>query len=479
MTTKPIVEQSQIQPLKLHRPAWWLVFMRELTDLWIGGKALVLILIYTILMGVISFVFASNSVVNLMPPKEMVFELVRISMAFGGLIGLIIGADSISGERERATLEWLLVTPSKRRQIVMGKFAAAISPWPVAFAVSVPYWAWLAQGDEAFGRALLWGAVLGSLIIPGLTGLGMLVSFWSNTNRSSMFVSLTLYLLVLVPTQLPGSAQTGNMGRLFKKMSPMEAAYHFLEKIMVNNRTLDELKVFLLAPAVFAGVVFFLLWYFSAGLRLEAGQPGGRLSKLMNRAFGLLAIGLLVVPLVLGTSRARAFQEESSDPVQATPLPIGIAIDMVYADIKAGDKVEYTTVVTNNSAEDSPPLILAMNIINLDSSGDVVDPEDWSPQRTQYTSALAPGEALTTSWRVNAILSGDYMVYMVVIPEPGMTEATSWPVTSPGIHLTVASNPQINPGGVLPLIIIIPVVVASGIIFILWWRRRSLNRGEA
>jgi ABC-type transport system involved in multi-copper enzyme maturation permease subunit len=478
MTTKPFVDQSRFQPLRLHRPAWWLIMMRELTDLWIGGKALVLILIYTVLMGVISFVFASNSVVNLMPPKEMVFELVRISMAFGGLIGLIIGADSISGERERATLEWLLVTPSRRRHIVMGKFAAAISPWPVAFAVSIPYWAWLAQGDEAFGLALIWGAVLGSLIIPGLTGLGMLVSYWSNTNRSSMFVSLTLYLLVLVPTQLPGSAQTGNMGKLFKTVSPMEAAYHFLEKIIVNNRTLDEMKVFLLAPAVFAGVVFVLLWYFSAGLRLEAGQPG-RLSRFVKRAFGVFVSGLLVAPMVLGTSRVRAYQEESSDPVLATPLPFEIAIDMAYADIKAGDRVEYTTVVTNNGSEDSPPLILAMNIINLDSSGDVVDPEDWSPQRTQYASALSPGGSLTSSWRVNAILSGEYMVYMVVIPQPGTTEATSWPVTSPGIHLTVASNPQINPGGVLPLIIIIPAVVAVAIVLILWWRRRSLNQGEA
>ena len=122
MTSKPIVEQSQIQPLILHRPAWWLVFIRELTDLWIGGKALVLILIYTILMGVISFVFASNSVVDLMPPKEMVFELVRISMAFGGLIGLIIGADSISGERERATLEWLL----RMWQIPLGNWERSI-----------------------------------------------------------------------------------------------------------------------------------------------------------------------------------------------------------------------------------------------------------------------------------------------------------------------------------------------------------------
>ena len=55
-----------------------------------------------------------------------------------------------------------------------------------------------------------------------------------------------------------------------------------------------------------------------------------------------------------------------------------------------------------------------MNIINLDAAGDVVDPEDWSPQRTQYMESLAAGKSVTLSWRVNAILDGDYLVYMVL-----------------------------------------------------------------
>ena len=119
-------------------PAWQVVLIRELSDLWIGGKALYLVLIYSVLLGVIAFVMASNSELSLIPPQEMVFETLKISIAFGGFIGLIIGADSISGERERSTLEWLLLTPASRRQMVMGKFLAAASPWPAALVISIP-----------------------------------------------------------------------------------------------------------------------------------------------------------------------------------------------------------------------------------------------------------------------------------------------------------------------------------------------------
>jgi ABC-2 type transport system permease protein len=108
-------------------PTWWLVFVRELSDLWVGGKALVLILIYGIFLGVVTYVVASNSELSLIPPKEMVYETLKNAMAVSLFIGLIIGADSISGERERATLESLLLTPTSRRQIVGGKFLAGIS----------------------------------------------------------------------------------------------------------------------------------------------------------------------------------------------------------------------------------------------------------------------------------------------------------------------------------------------------------------
>src|SRR5690349_15771378 len=199
LSEKRAVNESRVEPFGRALPAWWLVFIRELSELWIWGKALTLIIFYSIYLGVSSYIFAANSELSLIPPKEMVYLTISGAITVGLFVALIIGADSFSGERERATLEALLLTPANRRQIVIGKFLASISPWPVAMVIAVPYVIVLSQGDEILGTALLWGAILGSLLSPAFTGFGMIVSMWSASNRTSLFASLTVYLLFLLP----------------------------------------------------------------------------------------------------------------------------------------------------------------------------------------------------------------------------------------------------------------------------------------
>jgi ABC-2 type transport system permease protein len=452
------------------------VFSRELTDLWIGGKALILILIYSVLLGIWSYVLASNSELSLIPPKEMVFETLKAAIAVALFISLIIGADSISGERERATLEGLLLTPTSRRQIVLGKFLAAVSPWPVALAITVPYWKVLSQGDEIFGQAVLWGAILGSLLAPAFAGVGMLVSLWSNTNRTSMFVGLGLYLFLLLPTTLPGTAQTGFTGALLQKVNPLAATTHFLARILVNNRTLAETWPWLVAPALLAVLVVGLLFVCASAIRLEAGKAS-RIRSYWGRVVGvgMLVAACLLVPL--GTPPAMALQHAASKAPERQPLQV--SIDLGYKVVKAGDPILYNTLVTNNGATESPLLAVAMNIINLNAAGDVVDPEDWSPQRTQYVKPLAPGQSAKLSWRINAILAGDYMVYMVAIPKPDGQDATSHPVASSGIHLTVTPFTKLNPGGVLPYVIGGPILVLLGMLLLYRRRHRQIDTGAS
>ena len=99
-------------------PTWWIVFRRELKDLWVGGKALYLILIYMILLGIYSYTLAGNAEVKLLPIREMISEMVKHSIALGLFICMIVAADTISGERERGTLETMLLTSASRRQVV-------------------------------------------------------------------------------------------------------------------------------------------------------------------------------------------------------------------------------------------------------------------------------------------------------------------------------------------------------------------------
>jgi ABC-2 type transport system permease protein len=269
----PVLGERDKELSGLTFSAWWLMFVRELSDLWIGGKALYLILAYSIFLGFQAYSQAKSGESDMIPPKEMVFATLQIVFYTGGLIGLIIGADSISGERERGTLEALLLTPASRRQIILGKLLAGLSPWPIALLLAIPFLKILSQGDPVFGQALYWGGIVGTLLAIGFTGLGMLVSFWSNSNKVSFFVSLGIYLIVLLPTTWPGRAVRGSVAKFFQRINPLEGTNELLEKILVNNRPFSQYAVWFRTPEVFAIlVVAILLIYAGSRLRIDARQ---------------------------------------------------------------------------------------------------------------------------------------------------------------------------------------------------------------
>jgi hypothetical protein len=353
---------------------------------------------------------------------------------------------------------------------VIGKFLAGLSFWPAAFVLAIPYLNVLAQGDAVIGPTLFWGGLLGTVLALAYTGLGMLASFWSNSNKTSYFVSLGFYILFLVPAALPGRAQTGAAGQFLQWINPVAAVNHFLSKHLVNYRLLSEFWTWLIPPIAFALIVFAVLFlYAGPGLRLEAGTTSKFWSRLSRRVTLLAVAGLgLAVSL-------------SSAPALASPAgqaaPIQISIDADQATVKTGDTIEFNTSVTNQLGEASPPLIVAMNIINLDAAGDVVDPEDWSPQRTQYIDSLASGQSTDQHWIINTIVDGDYMVYMVLIPEPEAQTTTSQPVASSGIHLTVTPFTRLNPGGVLPYVFGGPLALLV-ITYVLYrFRRQQVDAG--
>jgi len=471
-----MIDVQSVQKMSVHRikvsekasPTWWLVFRRELTDLWIGGKAFNLMLIYSLLLGGMVYIYSFNTELSLIPPKEATYEMLKNAMAVAMFVALIIGADAFSGERDRATLESLLLTSANRRQIIIGKFLAAFSIWPAAYVIAIPYLYVLAQGDAVLSPALFWGAVTGTLLVVGYTGLGMLVSFWSSTNKVSYFIALGIYAALLIPAELPGKS-AGAAGQFLQWINPMAAVNHFLSKHLVNYRSVAEFWTWLITSVVLAVVSMAVLLFVGSGLRLEPGR-GSKLWAKLGRAFGLSVIAGLMVTSLLLASPAYAIQGEMAEGLT-------IAIDMESKHVKTGDSVEFNTVVTNTAAEPSPPLIVAMNVINLDATGDVVDPEDWSPQRTQYIDSLAPGESANQAWIINTILEGDFMVYMVLIPEPETAEATSHPVASSGIHLTVDPFTRLNPGGVLPFAIGGPILLLVITYFVYRRRRQQIDMG--
>ena len=259
-------------------PVWRIVFARELRDQWIGGKALAMMLIYTILLGVYAYLFASNSELQLLPLHMMVLEIVKAAVFVGLFICLIVGADSVSGERERATLEGLLLTPTSRRQIVVGKFLSAVSPWPVALLVAIPYWVVLSKGAPPLGHALVWGPIMGTLLAPAFAGIGILVSVFCSSNKSSMLVSIGIYLVLILPSQYSGlatvtvSQQATDLSDVFQLLNPLGAANRLLYDSIVGNVPAAQLWLWVTTPLLFPIIVLAVLFVFvGPGLRLEGG----------------------------------------------------------------------------------------------------------------------------------------------------------------------------------------------------------------
>jgi ABC-type transport system involved in multi-copper enzyme maturation permease subunit len=263
------------EPAGRGSPAWRVVMSRELRDLWVGGKALHLILLYTILLGIYSFMLASNAEVNLLPLKEMILEVVKAAIAVCLLMGMMVAADTLTSERERATLETLLLTPASRRQIVLGKFLAALSPIPVALLITVPYLFVLSKGNPVFGPATVWLFVLGGLLVPALAAMGMLATIWANTTKGSMLVTLALYLMMLLPAEIirPGKVMTAHelqKSLIIQSVNPVDAVNKFLGRVIVLDAAPAQNWAMLTMPAVVGAFVLVLLFAVAApGLRLE------------------------------------------------------------------------------------------------------------------------------------------------------------------------------------------------------------------
>jgi ABC-2 type transport system permease protein len=266
MTSAP---GADIQP----EPAWPVVLERELRDLWPDGRGLPLTFGFSVLLSVVTYLVATNTALNFLEQRESVDLLLEVAVAVGALLTLLAAADAVSGERERGTLEALLLAPVPRRQLALGKLGAAVSLWLVAFAVTVPYAWFLGRGLGVLDAALAVAFLVGTLNAVFLASLGLLASLISSSNRLSLSISLFVLLALFAPTQLPATAQRGLAGETLLRANPLTAAEHYLNGIVVGARPWGEDAAWLASPI--AGAVLFgvaALWLSGRWLTLRPGR---------------------------------------------------------------------------------------------------------------------------------------------------------------------------------------------------------------
>lgn len=253
-------------------PGWLVVSERECRDLWVGGRGPLLLLAYGLLLSVVTYLLATGQALNYLERRESVDLLLQVSVAVGVLLALVVGADGISGERERGTLETLLLTPVSRRHVTAGKLVAALSLWSAAFVVALPYLWVLGRGVSAFVPAALAGLLVGTVLAGGLASVGLVVSGLAASNRTSLAAGLLLLLALFAPTQLPAGARQGRLGDLLVRLDPIGSGLHYSSGVVLSGHRWARDLTYLVSPVLTAAVAGAVL-LIAAG-RLVGLNPG-------------------------------------------------------------------------------------------------------------------------------------------------------------------------------------------------------------
>jgi hypothetical protein len=156
--------------------------------------------------------------------------------------------------------------------------------------------------------------------------------------------------------------------------------------------------------------------------------------------------------------------------VQTTPReapPVAIAVQRREITVSVGEAFDLPSVVTNESADPVRGLIAHLDILSTDPQR-YVDPEDWCTERTVFLDTLGPGESVGHAWPMRAVDSGPLLVWVTV--SQASADGTA---LSPPVRLTVGEHIDVNAGGVLPLVVGVPLVLVCSSAALAWRRRRQ------
>src|SRR6185312_12542218 len=194
---------------------------QELRDLWLAGRGLPLMVAFSLLLSVITYLGATNRSLNFLERRETVNLTVQVAVAVGALL-------------------------------------AALSLWLAALVVAGPYLWFLARGVGAFTDAMGAAALAGTLVAVTFTALGIVISSLARSNRVSLSVSLFTLLALYTPTQLPAGAKQGWAGELLQRVNPVTAGEHYIGKVVINQHGWTQDAAWLLSPLVGAVALTFV-----------------------------------------------------------------------------------------------------------------------------------------------------------------------------------------------------------------------------
>ena len=219
-----------------------------------------------------ALLFVTNEKFNLIDQKGVVLLTCKLAILLGGLVALIQAADAFTGERERQTLEALLLAPLSGQTIVWAKLLSALTAWFLLYAMSLPYLAVMSAGLANFPTTAGSLFLFGTALVGGLAAAAVAISSRLDSGKTAASFALLAALILFGLTFLPPPMLAGGPGKLLDVINPVAGAYHALGKIIVDEQQLATQWPRALAVLVFLCAALAVMTLFGRNVPLSGAR---------------------------------------------------------------------------------------------------------------------------------------------------------------------------------------------------------------
>lgn len=249
-----------------------LVAKKEVRESLFGVRGSMWAVVSAVVLSLMSYLLLTDKELSLLDQSEMLYIVTSLSVGLGMLVTGILAGDSVAGERERSTLEGILLSPIRLGSMLAGKVGAVLAGWLLIFAVSAPYILVVGAGSTVALPALVYTFVLGTLCVGGFAALVVGMSSLARSGRGVTLGALAIFLGMAAPTLLGTILQKSWIGTIYNYFSPFAQARLSLDLVIVDRETLLTQLPHMAALAGFAALAVAFLAFAARRISFEGGD---------------------------------------------------------------------------------------------------------------------------------------------------------------------------------------------------------------
>jgi ABC-type transport system involved in multi-copper enzyme maturation permease subunit len=212
---------------------------KETLEDFLTARGVFSLIVASVVLSAFSILLVSNTELSLLDNAQAVYLMVSIILALASLVAIIQGSDGFAGERDRATLETLMLTPMTGQGLAAAKLTAMLFSWLILFVLSIPYlWAVGTTGQN------LWAAVeylslTGTLLVLIFGGLALTLSAKVKSFRGVLSIGLTVFLFSGSPVLLGPALRQSAVGQMIDLINPFADALNTLDSVVIDSQEIS------------------------------------------------------------------------------------------------------------------------------------------------------------------------------------------------------------------------------------------------